>query len=64
MNSITESTPSMTLELAYGCDSDNESFRAARYALWNLTRLGWSDDDILLNAPHIHNNLVNALKAL
>ena len=64
MNSVTESTPSVALELAYSSDSDNESFRAARSALWRLTKLGWSDDDILENAPHYHTNLVNALNRL
>ena len=68
MNSITDSeepqTPSDTLELAYRIDSDNHPFRSARYALWNLKRHNWSDDDILDRAPHYHTNLIDEMKRL
>ena len=66
MNSITELDQSIStmLELAYKSDSEDRSFRSARYALWNLTRLGWSDDDILEKAPHYYANLVREMNKL
>lgn len=67
MNSVTDpeaASPSITLELAYRLESDNYPFRSARYALWNLKRHNWSDDDILDRAPHYHTNLIEAIAEL
>ncbi len=56
------SSPSRTLDYAYTLNSSN--IREPRYHLWNLKRLGWSDERILEQAPHYHNDLVKALKSL
>ena len=56
------SSPSRTLDFADTLTA--ESVREPRYHLWNLKRLGWSDDDILTNAAEYHQRLVDAINAL